>query len=62
MSTAVIVSYARTGSGKAFRGSFTDTHGAVLAGHAIEHAEAPGLHHARERRHGRGEFVRGCLT
>jgi len=40
MSTAVIVSYARTGIGKAFRGSFNNTHGAVLAGHAIRHAVA----------------------
>lgn len=40
MSTAVIVSYARTGIGKAFRGSFNRTHGAVLAGHAIQHAVA----------------------
>ena len=38
MNTAVIVSYARTGIGKAFRGSFNRTHGAVLAGHAIKHA------------------------
>lgn len=40
MSTAVIVSYARTGIGKAFRGSFNKTHGAVLASHAIQHAVA----------------------
>lgn len=40
MSTAVIVSYARTGIGKAFRGAFNQTHGAVLAGHAIQHAVA----------------------
>jgi acetyl-CoA C-acetyltransferase len=38
MSEAVIVSYARTGIGKAFRGSLNRTHGAVLAGHAIKHA------------------------
>ncbi len=38
MSEAVIVSYARTGIGKAFRGSFNRTHGAVLAAHAIKHA------------------------
>ena len=35
---AVIVSTARTPIGKAFRGAFNDTHGAVLAGHAIRHA------------------------
>ncbi|MFL6712299.1 MAG: acetyl-CoA C-acyltransferase [Sulfurifustis sp.] len=40
MSTAVVVSYARTGIGKAFRGSFNRTHGAVLAAHAIQHAVA----------------------
>lgn len=34
----MIVSYARTGIGKAFRGSFNKTHGAVLASHAIKHA------------------------
>jgi acetyl-CoA C-acetyltransferase len=33
---AVIVSTARTPIGKAFRGAFNNTHGAVLAGHAIE--------------------------
>jgi acetyl-CoA C-acetyltransferase len=38
MSDAVIVSTARTAIGKAFRGAFNQTHGAVLAGHAIAHA------------------------
>ena len=38
MSDAVIVSTARTGIGKAFRGGFNKTHGATLAGHVIEHA------------------------
>ena len=38
MSDAVIVSTARTPIGKAFRGTFNKTHGAVLAGHAIAHA------------------------
>ncbi len=38
MSDAVIVSTARTPIGKAFRGAFNQTHGAVLAGHAIAHA------------------------
>ena len=38
MSDAVIVSTARTPIGKAFRGAFNQTHGAVLAGHAIGHA------------------------
>ena len=38
MSDAVIVSTARTPIGKAFRGAFNKTHGAVLAAHAISHA------------------------
>ncbi len=40
MTEAVIVSTARTPVGKAFRGAFNNTHGAVLAGHVIEHAVA----------------------
>ncbi|MEQ1855686.1 MAG: acetyl-CoA C-acyltransferase [Longimicrobiales bacterium] len=35
---AVIVSTARTPIGRAYRGAFNDTHGATMAGHAIEHA------------------------
>ena len=38
MSDAVIVSTARTPIGKAFRGAFNKTHGAVLTAHAISHA------------------------
>ncbi|MDA1092404.1 MAG: acetyl-CoA C-acyltransferase [Acidobacteria bacterium] len=38
MPDAVIVSTARTPIGRAFRGAFNNTHGAVLAGHAIAHA------------------------
>jgi len=38
MREAVIVSTARTPIGRAYRGAFNDTHGATLAGHAIEHA------------------------
>ena len=38
MPEAAIVSTARTPIGKAFRGAFNKTHGAVLAGHAIKHA------------------------
>ncbi len=38
MREAAIVSTARTPIGKAFRGAFNRTHGATLAGHAIEHA------------------------
>ncbi len=40
MSEAVIVSTARTPIGKAFRGAFNVTHGAVMAGHVIGHAVA----------------------
>lgn len=38
MTDAVIVATARTPIGKAFRGAFNMTHGAVLTGHAISHA------------------------
>lgn len=38
MTEAVIVSTARTPIGKAFRGAFNNTHGAVLTGHVIKHA------------------------
>ena len=38
MREAVIVSTARTPIGKAFRGAFNMSHGAVLGAHAIEHA------------------------
>lgn len=40
MKEAVIVSTARTPIGKAYRGSFNNTHGAEMAGHAIKHAVA----------------------
>lgn len=36
MKQAVIVSAARTGLAKAFRGSFNQTHGATLAGHVVK--------------------------
>lgn len=38
MSEAVFVSTARTALGKSVRGSFNDTHGVTLAGHALKHA------------------------
>ncbi|MBI4638617.1 MAG: acetyl-CoA C-acyltransferase, partial [Candidatus Rokubacteria bacterium] len=38
MADAVIVSTARTPIGKAYRGAFNNTHGAVLGGHVISHA------------------------
>ena len=40
MADAVIVSTARTPIGRAFRGAYNMTHGATLAGHAIEQAVA----------------------
>jgi acetyl-CoA C-acetyltransferase len=44
MADAVIVSTARTPIGKAYRGAFNNTHGAVLGGHVIRHAvERAGL-------------------
>ncbi|HKD25762.1 MAG TPA: acetyl-CoA C-acyltransferase [Xanthobacteraceae bacterium] len=44
MPDAVIVSTARTPIGKAFRGAFNMTHGAVLGGHVVKHAvERAGL-------------------
>src|SRR5215472_14320560 len=38
MPDAVIISTARTPIGKAFRGAFNITHGAVLGGHVVKHA------------------------
>src|SRR5881409_2096985 len=38
MADAVIVSTARTGIGRAYRGALNNTHGATLAGHVIKHA------------------------
>ena len=38
MTTAVIVSTARTPLAKSWKGSFNMTHGATLGGHAVEHA------------------------
>ncbi|WP_193173134.1 acetyl-CoA C-acyltransferase [Nisaea nitritireducens] len=38
MKEAVVLSTARTGLAKSFRGAFNDTHGATMAGHALEHA------------------------
>ncbi len=40
MREAVIVSTARTPIGRAYKGAFNDTHGAVLGGHVIAHAVA----------------------
>ena len=44
MTTAVIVSTARTGLAKSWRGAFNLTHGATMGGHALQHAmERAGL-------------------
>ncbi len=40
MNEAVIVSTARTGLAKSWKGAFNMTHGATLGGHAVEHAIA----------------------
>jgi acetyl-CoA acetyltransferase len=40
MPDAVIVSTARTGIGKAYRGAFNNTHGATLGGHVVAAAGA----------------------
>ena len=40
MPDAVIVSTARTPIGKAFRGAFNITHGAMLGGQVVKHAVA----------------------
>ena len=40
MRDVVVVSYARTGMAKSIRGGFNNTHGAAMAGHAIQHAIA----------------------
>ena len=40
MSDAVIVSTARTGLAKSWRGALNMTHGATLGGHAVLHAVA----------------------
>src|SRR5512147_2677242 len=40
MTDAVIVSTARTGLAKSWRGAFNMTHGATLGGHAVRHAIA----------------------
>ena len=44
MQEAVIASTARTPIGRAFRGAFNNTHGAILGGHVVKHAlERSGL-------------------
>ena len=38
MQEAVIASTARTPIGKAFRGAFNNTHGAILGGHVVKNS------------------------
>ncbi|KIN70515.1 Acetyl-CoA acyltransferase/thiolase family protein [Sulfitobacter noctilucae] len=58
MKQAVIVSTARTGLAKSFRGSFNMTHGAAMGGHVVEHAvERAGLDPAQIE-----DVVMGCAT
>ena len=56
MADAVIVSTARTGIGKAFKGSLNLTHGAEMGGHVIKHAvERAGIDPAEVE-----EIIMGC--
>ena len=58
MKQAVIVSTARTGLAKSFRGSFNMTHGAAMGGHAVEHAVArAGIDPAQVE-----DILMGCAT
>ncbi|SFD54999.1 acetyl-CoA C-acetyltransferase [Sulfitobacter brevis] len=58
MKQAVIVSTARTGLAKSFRGSFNMTHGASMGGHAVKHAvERAGIDPALIE-----DVIMGCAT
>ncbi|GAA6177508.1 acetyl-CoA C-acyltransferase [Sulfitobacter pacificus] len=58
MKQAVIVSTARTGLAKSFRGSFNMTHGAAMGGHVVQHAvERAGLDPSQIE-----DVVMGCAT
>ena len=58
MTEAVIVSTARTGLAKSFRGSFNQTHGAAMGGHAVRHAvERAGIDPALVE-----DCIMGCAT
>jgi acetyl-CoA C-acetyltransferase len=58
MTSAVIVSTARTPLAKSWKGSFNMTHGATLGGHAIEHAIARAGIEAAEV----DDVIMGCAT
>ncbi|QJC56467.1 3-ketoacyl-CoA thiolase [Polaromonas vacuolata] len=58
MSSAVIVSTARTPLAKSWKGSFNMTHGATLGGHAVEHAiKRAGIDAAEV-----DDVIMGCAT
>jgi len=58
MTTAVIVSTARTPLAKSWKGSFNMTHGATLGGHAVEHAiKRAGIEAAEVE-----DVIMGCAT
>jgi acetyl-CoA C-acetyltransferase len=58
MTAAVIVSTARTPLAKSWKGSFNMTHGATLAGHAVEHAiRRAGIEAAEV-----DDVIMGCAT
>lgn len=58
MTDAVIVSVARTGLAKSWKGAFNMTHGATLGGHAIKHAvERAGIEGSEVE-----DVVLGCAT
>jgi acetyl-CoA C-acetyltransferase len=58
MSSAVIVSTARTPLAKSWKGSFNMTHGATLGGHAVEHAiQRAGIDAAEV-----DDVIMGCAT
>ncbi len=58
MTEAVIVSTARTGLAKSWRGSFNMTHGATLGGHVVQHAVArAGIDPAEVE-----DVIMGCAT
>ena len=58
MTNAVIVSTARTPLAKSWKGAFNMTHGATLAGHAVEHAIARAGIEAGEVE----DVIMGCAT
>jgi len=58
MTSAVIVSTARTPLAKSWKGSFNMTHGATLGGHAVEHAlKRAGIEAAEV-----DDVIMGCAT